>query len=127
MVANSEVKMDITAYMQQLGAAARSASRQMAKADADTKNRALATIAQAILREKTALLVANQADIEAARAGGMESAMLDRLALSEKSIDTMAEGLRQIAALPDPIGEISDLKYRPSGIQVGRRSEEHTS
>lgn len=112
--------MDITSYMQQLGAAARAASRLMAKAEAETKNRALTTIAQAILREKTALLAANRVDIEAARAGGMDAAMLDRLALSDKSIATMAEGLRQIAALPDPIGEISDLKYRPSGIQVGR-------
>ena len=112
--------MDIAAYMRQLGEAARSASRETARADAAATNLALTTIAAAILREKDALLAANRADLEAARATGMETAMLDRLALSEKSIATMAEGLRQIADLPDPVGEITDLKYRPTGIQVGR-------
>lgn len=116
----AEKTMDIKAYMQQLGQAARAASRETAKADTRAKNLALTTIAQAIRREKTALLKANQADLETARKNGMDSAMLDRLALSEKSVDAMAEGLEQIAALPDPIGEISDLKYRPSGIQVGK-------
>ncbi|HYG12776.1 MAG TPA: glutamate-5-semialdehyde dehydrogenase [Methylophilaceae bacterium] len=112
--------MDIAAYMQQLGQAARAASRETARADASTKNLALTTIAAAILRDRDALLAANQADLAAARAAGMEAAMLDRLTLSENNIATMAEGLRQIAALPDPVGEISELKYRPSGIQVGR-------
>ncbi|OAJ71336.1 glutamate-5-semialdehyde dehydrogenase [Methylobacillus sp. MM3] len=112
--------MDIKQYMQQLGQGARAASRMMAKADTGTKNRALLIIAAAIRREKEALLAANRADMETARAAGLDAAMLDRLALSEKSIATMAEGLEQIAALPDPIGEISDLKYRPSGIQVGK-------
>jgi glutamate-5-semialdehyde dehydrogenase len=112
--------MDIKHYMQQLGQQARTASRAMAKADTGTKNRALLTIAAAIRRDKDKLLAANQQDMDAARTAGMEAAMLDRLALSEKSIATMAEGLEQIAALADPIGEITDLKYRPSGIQVGR-------
>jgi len=112
--------MDIKAYIQQLGQAARAASRHTAKADTGAKNLALVTIAQAIRREKTALLKANQADVEAARRNGLDDAMLDRLALSEKSVAAMAEGLEQIAALPDPIGEISDLKYRPTGIQVGK-------
>jgi len=112
--------MDIKHYMQQLGQGARAASRQMAKADTAVKNKALLTIAAAIRREKDALLAANREDMEAARANGMEAAMLDRLALSEKSIATMAEGLEQIAALPDPIGEISDMKYRPTGIQIGK-------
>lgn len=112
--------MDIKSYMQTLGIQARSASRLMAKASASTKNLALITIAKAIRRDKVILLAANQADMEAARLSGMEASMLDRLALSEKSIETMAEGLEQIAALADPIGEISDLKYRPSGIQVGK-------
>jgi glutamate-5-semialdehyde dehydrogenase len=116
----AEKTMDIKAYMQQLGQAARAASRQTAKADTRAKNLALTTIAAAIRREKSALLKANQADVETARQNGMDSAMLDRLALSEKSVEAMAEGLEQIAALPDPIGEISDLKYLPSGIQVGR-------
>ena len=112
--------MDIKHYMQQLGQNARDASRLMAKADTSTRNRALLTIAAAICRDQDALLAANRADIEAARAVGMDEAMLDRLTLSEKAVATMAEGLEQIAQLPDPIGEISDLKYRPSGIQVGR-------
>ena len=112
--------MDIKHYMQDVGKAARAASRLMAKADASTKNRALLAIATAIRRDKEKLLAANQQDLAAAKAAGMDAAMLDRLSLSEKSIATMAEGLEQIAALPDPIGEISDLKYRPSGIQVGR-------
>ncbi|MBU3735927.1 MAG: glutamate-5-semialdehyde dehydrogenase, partial [Methylobacterium sp.] len=112
--------MDIKHYMQQLGRDARAASRAMAKADTRAKNSALLAIAAAIRRERDALLAANRADLEAARAAGMDAAMLDRLALSEKAVATMAEGLEQIAALPDPIGEITDLKYRPSGIQVGR-------
>jgi len=112
--------MDIKAYMQQLGQAARAASRLTARADTSAKNLALVTIAQAIRREKAALLKANQADVEVARQNGLDPAMLDRLALTEKSIASMAEGLEQIAALPDPIGEISDLKYRPTGIQVGK-------
>ena len=112
--------MEIKSYMQQLGIEARAASRLMAKANGNTKNLALTTIAQAIRREKSALLAANQADVEAARAAGMDEAMLDRLILSENAIALMAEGLEQIVALADPIGEITDLKYRPSGIQVGK-------
>ncbi|MGX8883788.1 glutamate-5-semialdehyde dehydrogenase [Methylovorus sp. SPW-M1] len=112
--------MDIKHYMQQVGQQARQASRAMARADTNTKDLALITIAQAIRRHQAALLAANQADLDRAKANGMEAAMLDRLALSEKSIATMAEGLEQIASLPDPIGEMSDFKYRPSGIQIGR-------
>ena len=112
--------MDIKHYMLQLGQAARAASRAMAKADTHAKNKALLAIAVAIRRDKAALLTANRADLEAAKAAGMEAAMLDRLTLTEKAVATMAEGLEQIASLPDPIGEISDLKYLPSGIQVGR-------
>lgn len=111
---------DITTYMQNIGVEARKASRDMAKAETSTKNLALIEIAKAILREQKALLDANQKDLEAAKANGMEAAMLDRLTLTEKSIATMAEGLQQIASLPDPIGEISDMKYRPSGIQIGQ-------
>ena len=112
--------MDVKQYMQQLGKEARAASRLMAKADTASKNRALLAIASAIRRDKDKLLTANQLDLVSARASGLEAAMLDRLTLSEKSIASMAEGLEQIAALPDLIGEISELKYRPSGIQVGR-------
>ncbi|MBC3809355.1 glutamate-5-semialdehyde dehydrogenase [Undibacterium seohonense] len=107
-------------YMQTLGKQARAASRAMAKVDTATKNQALLAIATAIRREAPALRAANQLDLAAAKAAGMEVAMLDRLALSDRAIATMAEGLEQIARLSDPIGEISNMKYRPSGIQVGQ-------
>lgn len=112
--------MDIKNYMQTVGINARTASRLMAAADTNTKNQALLHIANAILREKAALIAANQQDLAAARANGLDDAMLDRLTLSEKSILTMAEGLQQIANLADPIGEMSNFKYRPSGIQIGQ-------
>jgi len=112
--------MDIQHYMKQLGEQARAASRLMAKADTNTKNQALRNIASLIRQHEKALLAANQQDLDAAKANGMEAAMLDRLALSEKSVATMAEGLEQIASLPDPIGEMSNFKYRPSGIQIGQ-------
>jgi glutamate-5-semialdehyde dehydrogenase len=112
--------MNIQHYMQTLGQQARLASRAMAKADTKAKNQALLLIADAIKREANALLSANQLDLAAAKASGMDAAMLDRLTLTEKSIANMAEGLAQIASLPDPIGEMSDFKYRPSGIQVGK-------
>ena len=112
--------MDIQHYMKQLGEQARAASRLMAKAETSTKNQALRNIAALIRQHEKALLAANQQDLVAAQANGMEAAMLDRLTLSEKSIATMAEGLEQIASLPDPIGEMSNFKYRPSGIQIGQ-------
>ncbi|MFA9217434.1 MAG: glutamate-5-semialdehyde dehydrogenase [Sphingomonadaceae bacterium] len=112
--------MDITLYMEQLGQQARKASRAMARADSATRNRALTLIADAIVRDAELLRAANQLDMDAAAANGLAPAMLDRLALSDKAIATMVEGLRQIVALPDPIGEISGLKFRPSGIQVGQ-------
>lgn len=112
--------MDIQTTMSNIGQAARKASRTMAKADTASKNRALALIAQAIRRDAALLTAANQQDLAAARAAGLAEAMLDRLTLSDKAIVTMAEGLEQIAALPDPIGEISNMKFRPTGIQVGQ-------
>lgn len=112
--------MDIKHYMNEVGQRARKASRAMAKADTGAKNRALSLIATAIRREADALRAANQKDLEAARASGLAPAMLDRLTLSDKAIATMAEGLEQIVALPDPIGEVSNMKYRPTGIQVGQ-------
>lgn len=111
---------DIKSHMQSVGQEARSASRQIAKADTASKNRALTAMADAIRHDETVLLAANTRDLDAARAKGLESAMIDRLTLSPKSIATMAEGLLQIAALADPVGEISGLNYRPSGIQVGK-------
>jgi len=112
--------MDIQHYMNTLGQSARKAARAMAKADTASKNRALELIAQAIRRDAALLTAANQKDVEQARSNGLAAAMIDRLTLSEKAIATMAEGLEQIASLPDPIGEISNMKYRPSGIQVGQ-------
>ncbi len=112
--------MDIKHYMQKVGTEARKASRLMASASTNTKNFALTHIADAILRNKAALLSANKQDLDSARANDLDAAMLDRLTLTEKSIHSMAEGLRQIATLPDPIGEMSNFKYRPSGIQIGQ-------
>lgn len=112
--------MDIKQYMTELGQQARQASRAMASASTEAKNRALLCIAAAIRRDAEQLRAANQQDLEQARAGGMEAAMLDRLTLSEQAIATMATGLEQIAGLADPIGEISNMKFRPSGIQVGQ-------
>jgi len=112
--------MEIKEYMQTVGRHARAASRRLAMATTAEKDAALLHIAAAIRREKAALVAANQEDLAAARAAGLETAMLDRLTLSEKGVDSMAEGVEQVAKLPDPIGEMSDLKFRPSGIQVGR-------
>ena len=112
--------MDIKHYMNEVGKRAREASRAMAKADTGAKNRALSLIAAAIRREADALREANRKDLDAARENGLADAMLDRLTLSDKAIATMAEGLEQIVALADPIGEISNMKYRPTGIQVGQ-------
>lgn len=115
-----DTQVDIKQYMQTIGIEARKASRAMASADTDTKNTALLAIANAILRESDSLLAANKLDVDTARANGLEDAMLDRLTLTEKSIKGMAEGLTQIAALSDPIGEMTDFKFRPSGIQIGK-------
>lgn len=111
---------DIKQYMQFVGKAARTASRSIAKADTATKNKALIAMADAIRRDQALLLAANAKDLDSARAKGIEAAMIDRLTLSAKGVATMAEGLLQIAALPDPVGEITDLNFRPSGIQVGK-------
>lgn len=112
--------MNITEYMQSVGQRARTASRAMARADSATRNRALLLIADAIVRDSALLRAANQLDLDAAKTAGLAPAMLDRLALSESAIATMVEGLRQIVSLADPIGEISNMKFRPSGIQVGQ-------
>jgi glutamate-5-semialdehyde dehydrogenase len=112
--------IDIKTYMQSVGREARVASRLVAKAETAAKNRSLEQMAAAIKRDEQVLLAANAMDVESAAKRGLDSAMIDRLTLNAKSIAGMAEGLLQIAALADPVGEISDLKYRPSGIQVGR-------
>ncbi|RLT91096.1 MULTISPECIES: glutamate-5-semialdehyde dehydrogenase [unclassified Ketobacter] len=112
--------MDVTAYMTQVGQQARAASREMAKANTGVKNAALMAIAAAIESQRPALAEANRIDLENGRANGLEPAMLDRLELTPARIDGMIEGLHQVAALPDPVGAISDMNYRPSGIQVGK-------
>ena len=112
--------MDVKGYMQNLGREARAASRAMARAETRAKNAALLAMAEAIRRDSGKLLEANARDMDAARAAGLDSAMLDRLGLTEQGVAAMADGLVQIVALPDPVGEITGLNYRPSGIQVGR-------
>ena len=112
--------IDVAAYVADIGRRARLASRVMAKADSATKDRALRATADAIRRARPALQAANQKDLAAARAAGSDAAFIDRLALSDGVIESMAQGLEAIVALPDPIGEISELRFRPTGIQVGR-------
>jgi len=112
--------MDVQTYMHGVGREARAASRLIAKADTETRNRALAVTAQALERASEKLLAANARDLAAAHAAKLDEALIDRLTLNDKTIGAMADGLRQIAGLADPIGEIVDLRYRPSGIQVGR-------
>ncbi len=111
---------NVKEYMQGVGKAARAASRFMALADTATKNRALAEIAAALQHQTALLLDANAKDVAKARADGWDNASVDRLTLTEKTIGGMVEGLLQIARLPDLIGAISDMNYRPSGIQVGK-------
>ncbi|MDR0780639.1 MAG: glutamate-5-semialdehyde dehydrogenase [Pseudomonadales bacterium] len=110
----------IQQYMHQLGAHARAAARQLAAADTEQKNRALLAMAESIDAARAALASANAQDLAAGREKGLAPAMLDRLELTPKRIDGMLEGLRQVAALADPVGEVSDMRYLPSGIQVGR-------
>jgi glutamate-5-semialdehyde dehydrogenase len=107
-------------YMTRLGRAAREASRVTARATTAQKNNALLAVARALDDARVELLAANQKDLAAGRASGLDDAMLDRLALTPARIDEMIEGLRQVAALPDPIGSIRDMRYMPSGIQVGK-------
>ncbi len=111
---------DVAAYMQGVGEAARAASRALARADTGTKNAALAAIAAAIRRDAAILLAANAEDVATATTAGADAAFVDRLKLTAKSVEAMAQGVLEVLALPDPVGEITDLKFRPTGIQVGR-------
>jgi glutamate-5-semialdehyde dehydrogenase len=110
---------DVAAYMCGVGEAARVAARALARAPTHAKNEALTRTASSLRANAAALLAANGQDVQAARAAGHDDAFVDRLALAPESIEAMARGLEEIVALPDPVGEITDLKYRPSGIQVG--------
>ncbi len=111
---------DIDAYMQELGSKARAASRLVAAASTSDKNNALLTIADDLDHNRDVLIAENNKDMQVGADKGLDAALLDRLELTPARIDSMIDGLRQVAALPDPIGEIFDMHYRPSGIQVGR-------
>lgn len=112
--------MDIQQYMQRLGEQARAASRAMARASSGDKDKALAAIASALRSHRSAVLQANQQDLETSRNNGLDAALLDRLELTPARFDAMVEGLEQVTGLADPVGVITDLAYRPSGIQVGK-------
>jgi glutamate-5-semialdehyde dehydrogenase len=112
--------MDVKAYMEDLGRRARAAARVLARADTETKNRALAAMAAAIRRDAARLLEVNRADVTAAAAAGVEAPLIDRLTLTPKVIEAIAVGVEQVAALPDPVGAITDVREQPSGIKVGR-------
>ncbi|WP_018917314.1 glutamate-5-semialdehyde dehydrogenase [Vreelandella zhanjiangensis] len=111
---------DVCAYMQTLGKAARLAASELRRADTGIKNRALEAMASRIADARAAILAANAQDMQRGEDNGLDSALLDRLALNDARVDAMIEGLRQVAGLPDPVGEIDDMSYRPSGIQVGK-------
>jgi glutamate-5-semialdehyde dehydrogenase len=111
---------NIADYMQQLGKQARQASRILANTDTQQKNQALLYIAEALEANAATLKAENAKDLAAGRDKGLDDAMLDRLTVSDKTIASMAEGVRQVAGLADPIGTISDMNYRPSGIQIGK-------
>lgn len=111
---------DLQATMRQLGKAARAASQQLAAADGNARNRALEAIAEAILDSRETLQQQNHIDMQAGQQRQLEPALLDRLELSAARIESMAAGLREVAALPDPIGELTDMRYRPSGLQIGK-------
>ncbi len=111
--------IDARALVAALGAAAREASRELARAGTAAKNRALLAAAETLVAREKTILAANAKDVKGARAEGADDAFIDRLKLTAKGVEEMAEGLRQIASLPDPVGEITDLRFRPSGIQVG--------
>lgn len=112
--------MNVQDYMTKLGQNARVSARALAGAATGQKNLALLAMAKSLLSNQARLLAANEKDVRAAKDAGLEPAMIDRLVVDQSGIESMAEGLRQVAALPDPCGEISDMSFRPSGIQVGK-------
>ncbi|RTZ67217.1 MAG: glutamate-5-semialdehyde dehydrogenase [Aquificaceae bacterium] len=117
---NSNNITNITQYMQDVGSKARAASTVLSAAETSAKNKALLLISQILLEKKEWLKTENEKDLLAGKKKGLEAALLDRLALNDERIDGMAEGLRQITSLPDPIGSITDMNYRPSGVQIGK-------
>src|SRR5258708_2619890 len=113
-------RADVKEAMRELGAAARAAARLVARADTSAKNAALAAVAAKIRADSRKILAANKADVAKAKKDGCDAAFVDRLSLSEKSVEQMAEGVEQVAALEDPVGKISERVKRPSGIEVAR-------
>ena len=111
---------NVKAYIQELGEKARLAQKTIALAPSTLKNKALGFIAKELAQNKNAIIAANQKDLNEADKNGLEAALKDRLTLDEKSIDQMIKSLEQIMMLPDPIGEITNMRYQPSGIQVGK-------
>ena len=103
-----------------VGQGARAAARELRRADTGLKNRALEAMASRLTASRQLILEANALDLQRGKETGLDAALLDRLALNDARIDAMVEGLHQVAALPDPVGEIDDMRYRPSGIQVGK-------
>jgi len=112
--------MSLESYMNQIGQQARAASRLLAKASTTQKNDALRAMAEALEDARPRLIEENAKDMANGQEKGLDAALLDRLLLNDARIDGMIEGLKQVAALPDPVGEITDMVYRPSGIQVGK-------
>ena len=111
--------MDIQAAMTEMGRSARAAARVLASSSVEQRNEALLQIRAAIAADRDAILAANERDLEQGRESGLEAALLDRLALTPAQLDVLEEGLSQVAALPDPIGAVSDMRKMPSGIDVG--------
>ncbi len=114
------VSMNVEDYMHELGARARAAARRVARATGAQRSKALAAVAAALEADREAIRRANEIDLEVGRGAGLAAPLLDRLQLDDGAIERMIEGLKQVNALPDPVGALSDLEYRPSGIQVGR-------
>jgi len=117
---NKQIELSVKDYMHALGARARQASQLVASADGKTKNKALNAIASALREAEATIVTENKKDMQAGAASGLSDALLDRLELTPARIEAMASGLQQIALLPEPIGEISDMKYQPSGLQIGK-------
>jgi glutamate-5-semialdehyde dehydrogenase len=116
---NDLANTELHALMIAMGERARAASRELARASAGAKNLALDKAAEALVDREKAILAANARDVKGARADGRDDAFIDRLQLTAKAVEAMAEGLRDVAKLADPVGEVTDLRFRPSGIQVG--------
>ena len=115
-----DLSIDVAEKMRNIGVAAKTAARELARASTANKNAALIFAAEAMILQAAAILNANANDLARAKQNGHDQAFIDRLTLSEKSIRAMADGVREVAALADPVGEMSELKFRPSGIQVGK-------